>query len=310
MKKIKRVIPYLIFALVLVTYWFYIQSNLEKFRNLLNFSPVSILVMLILVFCSISIRGLINYFLYNSLGSKINYYNSFGLAAVNTLANLLPLSGGILAKGFYLKKRFNLAYSTFISATLSLFLSYMSVNGLIGLSVLFFLYVFKGNQGNFWLVSGFFVMTIAIIFHWIKIDLHFLPDRFRDISNNVLNGWRFFSNDYKLLLTLISFQAVATTLNAARFFIAFQIFSQDISFAHCLLFSAATILTQLISIAPGGIGIREGIVAGVAYILSIDPGISAVAVGLERLLATLMIFIIGGFFSYLFSKDLIIEGNI
>lgn len=69
-----------------------------------------------------------------------------------------------------------------------------------------------------------------------------------------------------------------------------------------VVLSAATILTRPVSIAPGGLGIREGIGVGVASVMGFDPGISVVAVGIDRLIATLVIIVVGTVYTYILSR--------
>jgi uncharacterized protein (TIRG00374 family) len=69
-----------------------------------------------------------------------------------------------------------------------------------------------------------------------------------------------------------------------------------------MLFSAATVLTQLVSIAPGGLGIREAVVAGVAASLGFDAGISVVAVALDRGVAMVVVIALGTIYTYILSS--------
>jgi uncharacterized protein (TIRG00374 family) len=92
-------------------------------------------------------------------------------------------------------------------------------------------------------------------------------------------------------------------LFAARFWIAFHALSQEVTWAQCLLFSAATVLTRLANIVPGGLGVREGIVAGVAVILGFQVDASIAAVGLDRLIATVVIVALGVPYTYILSKN-------
>jgi putative flippase GtrA len=59
--------------------------------------------------------------------------------------------------------------------------------------------------------------------------------------------------------------------------------------------------------------VREGIVAGVASLLGFEPDVSAVAVGLDRLVATSVILVLGTVFTYILSKKAanapVIEGG-
>lgn len=303
MSKIKKFIPYLIILIVLVSYGIFIQQNTGRFQRLLNLSLDSFLVLLVLILCSITARGLINYHLYKGLEIPIPFFKSLGLATINTLGNQLPFSGGLVAKGIYLKKRYELSYTTFLSATVSLFLGFMTANGIIGLITLLSLSFFQQINPNGVLVFGFTMMTLSISMQWIKINYDFLPEKWKRYMKQLMDGWQVFRKNIGLWMILICLQIVSTFLTAGRFWVSFRFLSQDIPLTHCLLFSAATILTQLISIAPGGIGVREGIVAGIAAIMGVDPGISAIAVGIDRLLATSIIVITGSAFSYILSKD-------
>ena len=80
--------------------------------------------------------------------------------------------------------------------------------------------------------------------------------------------------------------------------------SQNVTFGDVMLFSAASILTQLVSIAPGGLGVREAIVGAVASALGFDMGMSLVAVGLDRLISTLAILLIGGLSAIILGKQI------
>jgi len=69
--------------------------------------------------------------------------------------------------------------------------------------------------------------------------------------------------------------------------------SQNVTLSQTLLFASASILTQLVTIAPGDLGVREAIVASVATVLGFDAGISVVAVSLDRLVAIVAIVLTG-----------------
>jgi uncharacterized protein (TIRG00374 family) len=115
-------------------------------------------------------------------------------------------------------------------------------------------------------------------------------------------GWSALSQNMDLVGSMAGFQVLTTLLLAGRFWIAFRALSQDVTYAQCLLFSSATVLTRLVTIMPGGLGVREGIVAGVASVLGFDAGISAVAVGLDRLVATAVIVALGTVYTYILSN--------
>ncbi len=112
---------------------FYISSNSDQLYNLIDISALGVFLLVLLAISGIVIRGIINRLFYNDLGSLLSLTESTGLAAVNTLGNLLPLSAGLLAKGAYLREKHGIPVRKYFSATIALFIAFLSMNGFIGL---------------------------------------------------------------------------------------------------------------------------------------------------------------------------------
>jgi uncharacterized membrane protein YbhN (UPF0104 family) len=307
--KLKTYLPYILSILALTVFGVYLYRNAERYRQLLDVNPKSLLSLFGLSFAIPLANGSINYLLFRNLGVHMSFNESFGLAAVNTLANQLPFSGGLIAKGIYLKKRHGLTYTKYLSAMVATYVCFIAANGVIGLIITAFLASFQGARIPALLALGFVAMTISVVVLVLPIRLDFLPTKWKTRINNVAEGWQVLSQDRILLLQLILIQVITTIIAAQRFQIAFSTLSQDVSYAQCLLFSSATILTRLISVTPGGLGVREGIVAGLASVLGFDPGVSAVAVGLDRLISTVGILGLGVIYTYSLSKRIAHKHN-
>jgi len=146
-------------------------------------------------------------------------------------------------------------------------------------------------------------MLSSILFLWLPISPRFFPEAWSEYIENIEEGWQILHQEKGLLIKLIIVQVLSILVVAGRFLIAYSIFSQSIEYIECVMFSSATILTRLVSIVPGGIGVREGIVATLGSFLGLDPAISFIAVGFERLVATIIILILGIYFSYKLSRE-------
>lgn len=304
-KKRKTYLPILLVLGALIIVGLFIFHNADRLSKLLDFSTSNLVIFILLVFLTAFENGLVNYLLYRNLGVNISVLLGFGLATVNTLANTLPLSGGLIAKGLYLKKKFELPYSKYLSATGALYICFLTTNGIVGLVVMNGLHWWAGIKSPLILNIGFGLMALSFLLFWFPFRVNFIPEKWQKYVGKVEEGWQIFINDAGLLFILIGVQIVAIVTMAFRFWLAFRFFSQDVSFLQCVLFSSATILTRLISIIPGGIGIREGIVAGMAAVFGFEVSISVLAVGLDRLVSTSVIAILGTLFSYILSKDAI-----
>ena len=298
---LKAILPSVLSVLVLCGFAVYVYLNADRFRDLLNVSLLSILSLCSLVFAAIFLKGLINYLLYRELGASVAVNEGIGLAIVNTVSNQLPFAGGLIAKALYLKKRHQLAYSRYLSATVALYICFMSSNGLVGLGGLAYQRL-VGDPAPLLLTLGFLGMAATILVLWIPIDARFLPGRWAKQVARLIEGWRLLKENHRLVAGAVGLQTALTVLAAARLWIAFHALSQNVTLNHCLLFSSASILTRLVSISPGGLGVREAIIASVASVLGFDLGISAVAVGLERLISTPINIGLGVMYSYTLGK--------
>ena len=301
--KVKRYIPYLVLLGALLLFGGYLYRNVERYRQLLNISGEILAGMAMVTFLSLAINGGVNYFFCRGLGVSISFHEAFGLASVNTLANQLPFAGGMITKSLYLKRNYHLAYTQFFSATLALYVIFVATNGALGIIVLIHWRLMTDIPvpASFWF--GFGIMTASLTVLRVPTHFDFLPERWTRRFAQLVNGWRELTEEWKTIVVLVSFQVVTAFLVAARYWLAFRILSQDVTLSQCLLFSAATVLTRLISIAPGGLGVREGIVAALAVLLGFDAGVSLVAVGLDRLVATTIVIMVGTGYSYILGRN-------
>lgn len=301
--RIKTYAPYVVAAGAALIFAIYLYHNTDQYRQLFSLSADSLLWLVILGVGVMLSNGLTNYLFYRGLGVGLRLNEGVGLAAVNTLANQLPFAGGIAAKSVYLKRRHQLSYVRFLSATLALYVTFVSANGLVGLGVLAYIATFHHVRVPPLLIVGLAAMAAGITILWLPVDAGFLSSKWRHRLANLTEGWHVVGQNRLLLVGLIGVRICITLLFAGRLWIAFHALSQDVTLAQCLLMSSASILTQLVSISPGGVGILEAIVAGIATILGFNPGVSIVAVGIDRLVGTAVILVLGTIYSYVLSRE-------
>jgi len=289
---------------LLVAFIYYVYVNIDEYMKLLKISPLSILLLLTLPLAFPVINGIINTILFQRLGTKISYKNGVLLAAATSLANQLPIPGGILSKGFYLKRLYNLSYTKFISATLALFFCFVAVNGIIGISIMLYWKIFNNLTIFPALLIGFLVMATFLLVFWFPLGRIRLPAKILWWFTQAIDGWVLIRKAPILLLKLIGLQTSLMLLLAFRYWIAFHMLSQDVSVGEAILFSSASVLTQLVSFAPGGVGVTEAIVGATASALGFDFSVSIVAVGLDRLLSTSVILLVGGISAVILSSQI------
>lgn len=302
MSKLKSIIPYGLTLIAVGLFGGYLYQNADRYQQLLNLSADSLLAMVGLSILLISINGLLNYFQYRELDVPLTINEGIGLASVNTLANQLPFAGGLVAKAVYLRQRYVLAYTRFLGATLALYVCFVAANGLVGIIILTYLYLVYDIPLSPLFLLGFSGMILSTAILWLPINANSISGKWGQRLSQLLSGWQIFKQNWLLLGKLVALQLVMALIFAVRLDLAFGVLSQDVNLVYCILFSSATILSRLISIAPGGLIIREGIIAAIAAVLDFDVGITVVAVGIDRLVSTSVIILMGSIYTYLLSK--------
>jgi len=293
-KTIRSILQIAISLGVIVAFIYYLYNNSDKYLELLNISKTGVLVLFLLSLAFPLLNGMQNTYLFRGVGlATFSHRDGYLITAASTLANQLPIPGGIVSRGYYLKHKHNLSYSKYASSTVALFFCYLAINGMIGILVLMYWSQIHKTTIPSVLFFAFAVMVLCILVFWLPLDRIRMTEKMHQWVNQAVDGWMAISRNPGLLFKLTFLQTALVVLLSLRYWIVFHMLSQNISIGQTLLFASASILTQLVSIAPGGLGVREAIVAAVASVLGFDAGVSVVAVGLDRLVVTIMIVLTG-----------------
>lgn len=243
----------------------------------------------VLVVVTLALRGLAHQALFGRMGISASAFDWFRLVAVSSFTNYLPLSAGMVAKAFFLKRVHSLPYRTFAVGQVALLVVIMSTNGAVGLAALAsnFPEHVAGIVG-----AGFAVMTGAAA-------LMFLPTAaVRRLSGRWLAWEADAAPSIRLAWPAVAlFQVGILFATAATLRIAFAMGSSQVGFAACVVFAAASMLTRLVSITPGAIGIREFLVGGLAYLTGFSLRDAVIASSAVRTVEIAVIFALGGIFT-------------
>jgi uncharacterized membrane protein YbhN (UPF0104 family) len=292
-KNLRILFVLLVSLLAILGFGYYIYINIDKYLELLRISTQGVLFIFLIALCFPVLNGIQNTLTYRGLGINISIKEGVIITAASTLVNQLPIPGGIVSKGIYLNRRFGLSYTLFASSIIALFLCFVTVSGIIGLLVLLFWYMTGAKTIPTSLLVGYSLMALCFLFIFLPLDRLWLPERIRIRMKQASEGWKMLNKTPALLFRIVSLQAFLMILLAGRYWLAFQMLSQDVTIGQVLLFSTASMLTQLVSIAPGGLGVREAIVGGVAGVLGFDISVGILAAGLDRIISTVVVFGVG-----------------
>lgn len=306
-KRTRVLVISIVNLIILAGLIYYLYANADKYLHLLDVSISGVVFILLLVCISPVIKSLINVYTFRSLDIDLSFREGFYLAASATLANQLPLPGGIVARGVYLKHRYHLSYAKYFSATLALFFCSISLSGFSGLIILAAWALWKQTEISPILLLGFMAMAASIAVFLLPVKKIKLPQKIQKWVNQAIEGWEIMRSNPILLAKILGLQLGFMLLFATRQWIAFTMLSQAITFGQAVLLSAGSILTQLISFAPGGLGVREAIVGGIATILGFPLTASVAAVELDRAIALVVIVLLGWISTVTLGNQMVVE---
>ena len=299
------IVPAVLGALILAALGYYLFQNAEQYARLVRLSAAGLLGLAGLSLLFPVLNGIQNTLLYRSLGvAGFTHADGFLISATSSLANQLPVPGGILSKGYYLKRRHSLPYALFAGSTLALFVCFLSLNGFIGLAVLLYWAGVQRAEVPAALWLGFSLMAACLLVFALPLERLKMPARMQGRTRGALQGWHHLVRHPYVLLRIMCLQGILVLLLAARYVLAFRMLSQNISFLQVLLMSSVSILTQVVSLAPGGLGVREVLVGGLGSLLGFGLAISVGAITLDRLVSTAVKALAGGISTVVLSRML------
>jgi len=251
--------------------------------------PDAFLAIAALVIGTLYLRGLAHRELFGRIGIAASASDWFRLVSVISFTNYLPLSAGVVAKAFFLKRVHALPYRSFAVGQAALLVIIMSTNGAVGLATLA---VASPEQllgivgGGFALMScaaGLLLLPSALMQRWFARWLRWDART----ATGLRHAWPF----------VALLQAGILLATAAMLWIGFALGVTQVGFAACTVFAAAAMLTRLVAITPGAIGIREFLVGGLAYLTGFEMRDAVIASTVVRSVEVAVVLVLGGAFT-------------
>jgi hypothetical protein len=251
--------------------------------------PEAFLAIAVLVVATLALRGLAHQVLFGRMGISASAFDWFCLVTVSAFTNYLPLSAGMVAKAFFLKRVHSLPYRTFAVGQVALLVVVMSTNGAVGLATL----AFGSPEHVVGIIgAGFAVMTgAAVLMFPPSAAVRWLASRWpaweAAATPEIRRAWP----------AVALYQVGILVATAATLRIAFAMGSSKVGFAACVIFAAASMLTRLVSVTPGAIGVREFLVGGLAHLTGFSLRDAVIASTAVRTVEIAVIFALGGIFT-------------
>ena len=214
---------------------------------------------------------------------RLSALESTAIAVYSGIGNyLLPLAGGLGARGVYLKQRHRLPYASYFSTVGATYVLGVGTAALIGLLAAAVLYLRDQPTSLIILTAlgGIALTSVALGLVNVQVPRH----RWKvvDTFAAVLDGWYRIRSDRWRVVILVAI-ILAEALNTwAAVWIGFSALGVQLSIAVSLLLAMLFELSILVRITPAGLGVREAVLTSSGTAMGIGPVTSVLAAVLLR----------------------------
>ncbi len=301
----KRIIAILAWVIVLTALITYLISHFEDLKKLLHLSISNIITLVFLFIITQLLNGLRIMLFIGKVGIRLNIWECFSVANVNTMINYLPFKGGLFATAIYLKNTHALSYTNFASITIA--------SHIVQLLTVTFVTTFL--IAIYSLLTGVFLVKLFYIFCLLFVGILLATLLFKGFIKNivnasrwqkiqkVINGLNIIISDRRLLLKLVLINFLAILVMSVRFAISFKIVSYDAPLILSFLAGQVKIIAVLLGIIPSGLGIAELFAGGVSEMMHAGVDMGVYAASVDRVISVLTLIFVGSIsFVYLYTR--------
>ncbi|HVX58693.1 MAG TPA: lysylphosphatidylglycerol synthase transmembrane domain-containing protein [Candidatus Saccharimonadales bacterium] len=261
--------------IVLILFIGYFAANTSKFRPLLDLNLLLLLIIAIGDMAGIFINGLFTRFILRPFKKHISLGESFYVSLISSVGNFFaPVGAGFGFRAVYLKKKFGLPYSEYISTLSGNYIIVFLVNSLAGLLALYLLRSRSDAQYKVLALAFGIVFVVSLTLSLIKVPISAANEqkvgavrKFVRQLARVTEGWNHIVSHRLLMLQLIGLTTTNLILTMGITLTIIHSLHFNIALAPLLLFSVLGSLSLFINVTPANLGIKEAIYLFSSHVL-------------------------------------------
>ena len=298
LKNIKLAL-YLLTIAGIAVFLYFRKDDLAK---IIELSFVDFILLLVVGLVSQFINALLFRNNIKIFGLDLPFLEWFGLTITNTMYNyLLPARGGLAIRAVYLKKCYDFNYSHYISFTAGVFLLNLIIASFIAIISSIYLLLTNKLQSLLILVAALsvFVILLIAVFIIFRIDSGTLrhENRITSVLKKISSGINQFQHHKTKIIILAIIQTIFIFSLSLRLYVAYQIIGIQVDFIILILINSFVAFSMIISITPGNLGIKEGLIGISSSLLLISTETAILGAIIDRVMAILIIFSFGLIYS-------------
>jgi hypothetical protein len=286
----KRSVRWLLAGVVLAGLGWYVWHARGDLKIITRFDVRYLLPMLAVPLLSLWVNGWIGKELAAEFEVHLGGFEAYALSTVNALGNYLPVpQAGAVARGVYLKRVHNLAYSTYAATVAVTYVSSLALYGLVGLGGLTILQITgRPARWQLWLIFAALSASL-VMFTPLSATLP-LPARLRGFREGLQRLGR-----HHLLARIVVLQLLLIGLTASGLWLACLALpgGGGVNWFMGLMMGLLVMASGVANVTPGNLGIEQGAAMFTAQLLAIKPEVGFIASSLFRVMAIVVVFAIG-----------------
>ena len=285
-------------ALVGAAAW-YAWEHPRLLAALGDVSPLALGVLLALMLLGRLCQGIQFRALCSVFDLELTFWEWFGLTVCKSMYGfLMPGRPGTALQAVYLKKKHGFAFTKFGSLFAATNVLNAVTAGVVGLAACGAEFLRGGPMpASVVLAAGFFLACSvggALVFVLATGSVKFLPfERLRRLGLRVQEGVDLFLAHPGVLGWVAGLVAVRYLLAGLALFVAGRSVGLELNLMQGILMASLGSFGLFLPLTPGGIGISEGIISGVAELLGLSPELAMLGALVKRAAGVLTVFVIG-----------------
>lgn len=296
--KINKLSCFLLVISILICVWI-VWNYKELFGLILEIKPGYIIILLILFIAVQLVNGYKLFMIVRFFGPNMKTFEWIGLPYITSYLNFLPVNAGSGATAVFLKKKYSLPYTKFISISGSLLLM-----ELFCLSTAAFLLIslirITGGQINGYSALAFLLIAIGVI------GLRFVPIRVIKGRSRVTNwlkstvvGFEELRRQQTLIVSLMVNSYLQLILLGLIIYFTFLSLGLVVNYLDGFLLGVVTSVSKYHFLLPGQLGLREMFIAFVTKMIQGSFNDGVIVAVTDRVISGVATIVLGNIFSWM-----------
>jgi uncharacterized membrane protein YbhN (UPF0104 family) len=275
-KRLKLLLKLIVFVATAVSLYVIVNDNLEVIESLSSINVMSFSVLLSLNIVFLYLFALMQHrLLLRRYGVDQTWQEWFGMAAIAALYNqVLPAKSGTVIRAAYLKAQYKLPFSRFgVSLILQLFYTTVVAIVFVAVALLLFMEVYFTITERALLATLLLGVAVSMMFFETRITRWISLKRGVTLKD---------SGRKKSVHSILAIIVAYIICRAFMFYFAFDAIGYTIPIYYCLLIAPIILISNLVSILPGNIGIKELLIGFILNALGYELSLSVFAAIIDR----------------------------